>query len=175
MHSLRCHEVYGLIRRDIMASTGLHRNYCGGEKVFLAELALLGTFAEVSGPAMLSRWHEAQCSSISSAAGQREHMDPSGGKWFALPHQYRATLGYLKLAFSRRLSLVERVRCLAVWGKFVFQYKKWANILANTVAGRENVTTAPRCFRRGPVVVPSQHADRVAKAVGSDASEAQIW
>ena len=77
LYSVRCHEVFGLIRASMMGKTGLHRAYSSGEKVFVAELSLLGKFHEVSEVLSFSRWHDERYSSNGSARAQTLHMNPS--------------------------------------------------------------------------------------------------
>jgi glycosyltransferase involved in cell wall biosynthesis len=50
-------EIYGLIRRDALASTPEMGNYVSADRVLLARLALLGRFLEVPEPLFFSREH----------------------------------------------------------------------------------------------------------------------
>jgi len=55
-----CVEVYGLIRTSALARTNLEAPYFGGDKVLLAELALLGKFLHVPEPLFINRDHAAR-------------------------------------------------------------------------------------------------------------------
>ena len=57
LYSIRCYEVFGVIRTAEMHKTGLYRPYASGEKVLLADLSLLGTFYEVPQFLSFSRRH----------------------------------------------------------------------------------------------------------------------
>lgn len=159
LDSLRCYEIYGLMRRDVMAQTQLHPAYCGGEKVLLAELALLGPFCELPDVLFFCRWHAARFTSNNSARQQNEHMSPGRARRLALPHQYRATLGYLQLIPKIRMPLVERVRCLYVWLRFTLQARKWRSILHNTLTGKATSATIELPTQRGDCIIgPQEHA-----------------
>lgn len=136
LYSRRCNEVYGLVRRDLFRNTQMHPSYCGGEKVLLAELALHGPIYEIDRILFFVRWHAARFTSNNSTLEQQKHMASPTKRGFSLPHQYRATLGYLALLGKVKMSVVDRIKCFAVWIRFTLQLSKWAPILANTIAGR---------------------------------------
>lgn len=156
MYSLRCYEIYGLIRREVMLQTQRHPAYCGGEKVLLAELALLGPFAELEAPLFYCRWHDERFTSNSSAREQAEHMSPGRVKQFALPHQYRATLGYLQLLAVPGLTLASRLRALLVWLQFTLQFRKWVMILKHTFSGSATAATLTHNVKRTTLIVQPQ-------------------
>ncbi|WP_181705386.1 glycosyltransferase family 2 protein [Chthonobacter rhizosphaerae] len=52
-----CYEVFGLIRRDALAATTLHRPYYGSDRALLLELSLLGKFRLVPDAVLYSREH----------------------------------------------------------------------------------------------------------------------
>lgn len=136
LYSRRCNEVYGLIRRGVMEQTQLHPNYCGGEKVLLAEIALRGKIFELPELLFFVRWHTERFTSNASTKEQAEHMATDTSRVFSLPHQYRATLGYLTLVGTVPMSIADRIRCLVAWTRFTLQISKWTSILRNTIAGR---------------------------------------
>ncbi|MCA9193945.1 MAG: glycosyltransferase family 2 protein [Planctomycetales bacterium] len=149
LHSLRCYEVYGLVRRNIMELTQLHPHYCGGEKVLVAELALRGRFHEIPNSLFFARFHDSRFTANNSLAEQAEHMRPGSGGRLVLPHQYRATLGYLYLIAKLRLPMTQRAQCLVAWCRFVCQWSKWMSIAANTLLHRGVSTRLPPQLRRG--------------------------
>lgn len=149
LYSRRCNEIYGLVRREMMAQTQLHPVYCGGEKVLLAEFALRGIVHEVPDMLFYVRWHTERFTSSSSTKEQEEHMQPTVRRTFALPHQYRATLGYLQLLAARGLSGADRVRCFFVWMRFTLQLNKWKSILVNTFRGRSTWAEIEGATSRG--------------------------
>ncbi len=149
LYSIRCYEVYGLIRRDVMQRTQLHPSYCGGEKVLLAELALFGPFVELDESLFYCRWHDERFSSLDSAREQIAHMDPLRTVRIPLPHQYRATLGYMQLVFACPLTLAERLSGLMTCLRFTLQFRKWSTILWNTLTGQATAAATALPTRRG--------------------------
>ena len=171
INSRRCNEIYGLARRDLMQSTQLHPPYCGGEKVLLAEFALKGKVAEVPELLFFVRWHLDRFTSNSSTKDQAQHMQPNSDekRKFVLPHQYRATLGYLALVATQRLSLWERAKCLSVWLRFTLQVSKWKSILLNTFRGKSTWAEIHGDTSRGQQIhtIHQSHTAQV-QAVGSN-------
>jgi glycosyltransferase involved in cell wall biosynthesis len=135
LYSVRCYEVFGLIRGSALRKTGLHRPYLSGEKVFLAELSLLGPFDEVPEILSFSRWHPDRFSSNASVRAQNMHVDPNSAHQILLPRQLRSTCGYLMNVIHGEFDWGQRARCLAVVGRFVFQTKKWRAILRDYAHG----------------------------------------
>jgi len=52
-----CTQVFGMSRRALMARTQLQRSYYGSDKVYLAELALLGRYQQIEDPLFIKRVH----------------------------------------------------------------------------------------------------------------------
>ena len=94
LYSIRCHEVFGVIRTAQMRKTGLYRPYASGEKMLLADLSLLGTFYEVPQFLSFSRWHSERFSALTSAYAQQRHIDPASIRRLSMPRQLRFTWGY---------------------------------------------------------------------------------
>ncbi|HEX7447203.1 MAG TPA: glycosyltransferase family 2 protein [Pirellulales bacterium] len=143
VHSLRCYEVFGLIRADAMRRTGLHRPYNGAEKVFLAELALLGRFAELDETLFFSRWHDQRFSANRSAAAQARHMDPRAARRVALPRQLRSSWGYLSLIPKSHLPRLEKIGCLLAFGRYLLQPAKWRRAIVEAALGRGTTVALP--------------------------------
>jgi glycosyltransferase involved in cell wall biosynthesis len=49
-------QIFGVIRREALARTGLVRDFYGADKLILAELALLGRFAQIREKLFIKRW-----------------------------------------------------------------------------------------------------------------------
>ncbi|GAB5406568.1 MAG: hypothetical protein Aurels2KO_47990 [Aureliella sp.] len=153
-YSRRCYEVYGLIRRETMIRTQLHPSYCGGEKVWLAEVALLGRIIELPETLFYCRWHDARFTANSSTVEQAEHMSPGRSRRFALPHQYRSALGYLQLVFTKPLTPGTRLSCFTVWLRFILQVQKWLTLFRQTFSGTATNVRISRATRLGEQIVP---------------------
>lgn len=143
VYSQRCYEVFGVIRSSAMRRTGLHRPYNGAEKVFLAELSLLGRFAEIDESLFYSRWHDQRFSANASAVEQALHMDPSALRRFAWPRQIRSSWGYFAAIWRMPLSTVERAQCLAIFGRYLLQLGKWKRVLGEALTGRGTTVRLP--------------------------------
>ena len=149
VYSLRCYEVFGVIRRSAMRRTGLHRPYNGGEKVFLAELSLLGRFAEIDEVLFFPRWHDQRFSSNTSAVAQALHMNPAAPRRFAWPRQLRSSWGYFSIVAGTPLPFVERCRCLATFGRYLLQLGKWKRVLWEAASGRGTTVRLPAALECG--------------------------
>ncbi len=143
VYSLRCYEVFGLIRAAAMRRTGLHRPYNGAEKVFLAELALLGRFAELDETLFFSRWHDQRFSANRSAAAQARHMDPRAARRVTLPRQLRSSWGYFSLIPKSDLPRLEKIGCLLAFGRYLSQAGKWRRAIVEAALGRGTTVALP--------------------------------
>lgn len=155
VYSLRCYEVYGLMRRETMERSIGHPDYCGGEKVWLSQLALWGKIHEVPEKLFFNRWHANRFSSQPSLADQNEHMKPESSARRWLPHQVRSTLGYAAVIPTARLSAAEALRCWLVWARFCLQLRKWGKIVNFALTGTADAVQVPASPKLGetPVVL----------------------
>ncbi len=143
LYSIRNHEVFGLIRRVPMRQAGLHRAYRGGEKVFLADLSLLGAFHEVPELLSFSRWHDERFSSNGSAQAQNLHVQGKAARKMRFPRQFRATWGYCEAAVRHELSLKECAACFLVLARFLLQTRKWQAVVREYLAGAGQLAKLP--------------------------------
>lgn len=150
VYSIRCYEIFGVIRSEAMRRTGLHRPYNGAEKVLLAELSLQGRFAEIDEPLFYSRWHGARFSSNGSAVEQALHMNPAATRRFAWPRQLHCAWGYLAAAATARMSVAQRAACLLAWGRWLAQISKWKRVAREALTGRGTTVHLPPSVRRTP-------------------------
>lgn len=104
-----CTAMYGLFRRDLAEQLTLERNFYGSDKVFLAEMALLGRFQHVKAPLFKKRYH-AKMSAQLSAKERSRFMDTSAPA--SLPY-VALFKGYLNAALKiGPLGPTERLRCV---------------------------------------------------------------
>lgn len=111
-----CFEVFGLIRRDVMAQTPVMGNYGHGDGVLLARLGLRGRFLEIPEPLLLSRRHGQQSMREFGylSGGNNYHaytvwFDPSKANQILLPN-WRILGEYYKSIWQTRLSLGDRLK-----------------------------------------------------------------
>jgi glycosyltransferase involved in cell wall biosynthesis len=103
--------LYGVIRTDTLRRTRLVRPYPGTDKILLAELALLGRFAEVSEVLWDCRVHPQHLGALAPAELTRQ-MRP--GRSVHLPMmRIQQTLGYVAAVGRAPLGPVGKVSCLA--------------------------------------------------------------
>lgn len=121
-------DFYGLMRRDAMARTRLHRPYYGADKVFLVEFSLLGPWVAVPETLFHIRLHDQQSVWIPSQAGQDNFVGGAHQPRLRLPRQLRCTLASLGIALGGPVSLGQRARCLAAWCEFVLRPEKWRRL-----------------------------------------------
>lgn len=105
-----CTDMYGVMRRDLMNRTSLFKSYYGSDKVFLAEMALLGRFYHVREKLFMKRYHSEMSASM-TASEREEFMDTQAPKAFPYLELFK---GYSMAALTKgSLGLTERARCLA--------------------------------------------------------------
>lgn len=117
-----CTAMYGLIRRDVINRVTLMRSYYGSDKVFLAEMALLGKFRHVKEPLFMKRCH-AQMSAQMTAKQRLAFMDTTAPKSFPYLELLK---GYTRAALrTGSLDLSQRMHCVATVARKTFQARYW--------------------------------------------------
>lgn len=102
-----CFEIFGVIRRDLLATTDGMGSFSHGDGILLAHLALLAPFAFVDEPLFLSRQHERQ-------SMQRFGLDYHAyATWFDPSHATHLQFPNWKM-LSRFDTVIRRVEGLSV-------------------------------------------------------------
>jgi glycosyltransferase involved in cell wall biosynthesis len=106
--------IYGLIRTDVLRSTGGLGSYVSSDVVLLAELAVLGTFHELQDELFYRRIHDQAYASHKTWSQKAVWFNPQNAGKLVLPTwthlgQYLATLRRCRIGFW------EKIRCYAVW------------------------------------------------------------
>jgi len=136
VQTIRCQEIYGLIRTDALQRTGLHRPFANSEKALIAELALLGKIHEVPERLYFSRWHDARYSNSHDANEKHEHFITGGRKRrFVWPHQPRCLAGYATVAAKAPISPLEKLRCAMILARFVAQPGRIGSVIRRMLRG----------------------------------------
>lgn len=122
-------EFYGLMRVSALRRTLLNGPYFGSDKRLIAELSLLGPFAEVPEKLFFYRHHPAQQSTQKSASETR-HLHWAGEKngYSPIPRLVNL-LGYMQALSRGPVSTPESMRCLRAIGAWFFQPRKLPGIL----------------------------------------------
>jgi glycosyltransferase involved in cell wall biosynthesis len=103
-------HIFGVIRREALASTHLLRNFYGTDKLVLAELALLGPFAHVPERLFIKRYHK-DMSWMLSLAEQRKWSESSG---VIYSRRLRQLSAFMSAPFGKGLSVSSLVACLGI-------------------------------------------------------------
>ncbi|MBK8015284.1 MAG: glycosyltransferase [Betaproteobacteria bacterium] len=75
-----CAEVFGLTRRDVLAGTGLIRDYTDSDRTLLGELALRGRLLQVPGAAFYRRVHAGKSDRVYASYHERAVWFNPGNK-----------------------------------------------------------------------------------------------
>jgi glycosyltransferase involved in cell wall biosynthesis len=107
-----CYQVFGLIRRDILAKTPLIDNYAGSDRVLLAKLGLFGRFAEIPAELFFLRRHPEQSINICARSMHWYNIwhDPKTLGKITFPY-WRIYSEYFKTVNQVPLSWQERFEC----------------------------------------------------------------
>jgi hypothetical protein len=129
-----CFEIFGVVRREQLLSTGLQGSYYGSDKVVLAVLSLMGPFHEVPEKLFLRRCHPLQSTSIISARARAVWSDPRNSKPVILP-QWACLRGYARGLRSAALFPWERAACELVLARYVLQLRKMTYMAETALSG----------------------------------------
>jgi len=135
-----CFDVFGVMRRDVLATTPRIASFSGSDRTLLAELGLRGRFHRVPEPLFLSRDH-AQRSIRSMHPWERAvWFDPSLRGRIQLPH-WRLLREYALSTCRVPLPFGERARCLAALPIWITRNRRrlWIDCRA---AGRTSLVRA---------------------------------
>ena len=117
-----CTAMYGLIRRDATNKVTLMRSYYGSDKVFLAEMALLGKFHHVREPLFMKRCHAAMSAQM-TAKQRLAFMDTAAPKAFPYLELFK---GYTRAALrTGSLDLLQRMQCVASVARKTVRARYW--------------------------------------------------
>ncbi|MCU1677878.1 MAG: hypothetical protein JWM93_2636 [Frankiales bacterium] len=123
-----CHPNYGLVRRDVRATTGLIRPYRSSDEVQLVELALRGPWTQVPEPLFLHRRHSQSTMLSRTPSELAGWYDPSAGSSFPLTTR-RRFFAFLRAAAVAPISPSQRVRSLGVVLHWVASDRRWHVLL----------------------------------------------
>jgi len=108
------HPIFGLIRRKALAATQVMGAYVAADIVTLAELALMGRFAEVPERLFLRRYHDGTSVRANpDAADRATWFDPSR-RWRSPMPASRLAVELTRAVSRSSLPGPERVRCAGV-------------------------------------------------------------
>jgi glycosyltransferase involved in cell wall biosynthesis len=111
-------EIFGLIRRAALERTALQPPHLGGDKILLAELAMIGRYYLHARPLFYRRCHSGQYSAAHGGQYMATWFSGKSGSVFS--HQLRLLVGYTRVALTADIASSQRYRCLAaIWRRSV--------------------------------------------------------
>ena len=120
-----CFDVFGLMRREVLASTPLIGGYLGSDRNLVAELALHGRFHRIPKPLFRSREHPGR--SIRSHDSEDERaawFDPEQHE--RSRHAYhRRMREYLRSIHRSPLGFSDRLGCYAELPRWAWHYRRF--------------------------------------------------
>ncbi|QDT14137.1 glycosyltransferase family 2 protein [Alienimonas californiensis] len=130
-----CSDAFGLFRTDALRRTRLYLPCFGAEKLLMAEVALLGRFAEPQEVLFDQRVHPGAASNLRNRSAEAAFATGGVARRFSTA---RLTLlrGYLSAIRRADLPAADRARCLATLALYVGQVGKWRRVLHHTLSGR---------------------------------------
>lgn len=145
-----CAASYGLIRSEVLRKTRLMASFPFSDRVYLAELAMLGELWEIREPLLRLRNHAGRSTRANTTAGAiREWYDPSEAKKAAvLPLQIKADLEIARSALRLPMPWIDRGLCLIV----ALAVPCWLRFLKWTFPMRKKWGLAPSVVRTGKKV-----------------------
>ena len=130
-----CLDSYALIRSEAIRRTPLYLPGYGSEKVFIAELALLGRYAEIPETLFFSRIVVEGSGNLASAAEQQAFSDPNR-PYAAYLARFIFLGGYLGAVWRSAPDWRERIKCWIVIVRWLAQFSKWRSVLTRMVRGQ---------------------------------------
>ena len=106
--------VNGVIRTDVLKTTGLHRPYPGGDLVLMAELALAGKFTLLPQPICYRRIGARTFSGLLSDAELKQFIDPLRKKKGLGFGRARMNLDYFTSVLRANIPIGEKQKALAL-------------------------------------------------------------
>lgn len=117
--SHNCEEVFGLIRRDVLAKTKLIDNYTDSDRTLLADLGLRGRFQEIASPLFLHRLHPQGSVTANPTRHDRSAwFDPRVATKLVFPN-WRQLYELMLVIWAAPISNRERIRCYRVMFNWV--------------------------------------------------------
>ena len=129
-----CIDSFALMRSRVVRQTALLLPYFGAEKVFIAELALRGRYAEVPQTLFFVRIHPQAAGAVTTARQQRQLVNPLSAKRLQFV-RLKLLGGYVAAVRRSPLAPAERMQCYGAIAQYVLQVRKWRRVLAAALAG----------------------------------------
>ena len=128
-----CLDSYGLIRSAALRRTKLYPSVYGAEKVLVAELALIGRYAEVDETLFLARVTGEGSGALATAEEQQAFIDPKAAASVTRLRILKAYLdAIVRSAPDRQQAWAARLALL----RWLAQASKWRRVMETALRGR---------------------------------------
>lgn len=126
MRGHKCYEVFGLMRRDVLAQTIVMGAFAFSDGVLLAQLALRGRFDEIPEPLFLARQHDNQSMTLlDQAEAFVEYtywFDPSKRGKRVFPH-WRIAKEFMASVWNAPIAFGAKLRCSGMVFDWMKRYR----------------------------------------------------
>lgn len=120
----KCHQIYGLIRREALARTPLIGAYVHGDGVLLVRLALLGRFEEIPEYLFFRRQHQDQSSSmVGDYCRWAVWFNPELRGKMLFPY-WRMHFEFFRSIHMAPLSWADRVLCYRHIARYIYSRRR---------------------------------------------------
>jgi hypothetical protein len=127
-----CVEIFGLMRHSALLRTSLQGSFGGADKVFLAQMSLLGRFWLGPETLFFRRCHPQQFSAQASGAYRAAWF--SGKRGSVLAQQIQLLLAYCRVACTAELTFSQRCSCLrAIAHRAISRGQHWRRLTGAVV------------------------------------------
>jgi len=116
-------SIFGIIRRSALVKTDLLRNFLSGDRMLLAQLALLGKFYEIPEVLFFWRRHENSSTIAYDYYNRTEWWDTKKANSAIFPH-WRLFKEYFASVIKSRISIKEKLLCFCHLIKWIGWKKK---------------------------------------------------
>ena len=161
------YEIFGLMRREVMAKTPLEGAYAHGDRVFLVRMSLRGRFYEIPEFLFHARAHPSQSMSLANGSADRPKLArligpgplPPTEWWDAskkgkitfpdwkLLHEYASAVGEVPMTVS------ERFRCRLYIARWLVKY--WPKLARDVAFAGEKMLARMRANGHSDALDPS--------------------
>lgn len=128
-----CETTYGLMRSDVLKSTGLQRNYTDSDRTLLCHMGLYGRFHIIPEPLFYKRIHDNMSTNV--YWDFRERM-----AWFNESYRDKITfpywmqfLHYLEIITKTPLPFSKRMRCYWHMLRWLIDERRWGKMIKDVI------------------------------------------
>jgi glycosyltransferase involved in cell wall biosynthesis len=132
LRMVMCVEIFGLMRRSALLRTSLQGSFGGADKVFLAQMSLLGRFWLGAEPLLFRRCHPQQFSAQASGVYRAAWF--SGKRDSIFVQQIQLLLAYCRVAYTAELTPSQRYSCFyAIARRAISRGHQWRRLTGAVV------------------------------------------